>query len=61
MSQKFADKNSTMKAIKFLEKQIKKLMDKVSGQECEDDDPMFTKKHLCGLSCACCEKDLKDI
>jgi len=24
----------------------------------KDEDGMFNKKHLCGFSCACCEKDL---
>ena len=27
----------------------------------QEDDTMFNKKHLCGYSCACCEKGLVDI
>ena len=31
------------------------------GQTTGEDDPMFSKKHLCGFSCACCENNLENL
>ena len=58
----FADKNETKKALKNLEKQLKNLYDlvmsKAQGSGIDEDDAMFSKKHLWGFSCASCEKNL---
>jgi hypothetical protein len=56
-----ADKNETKKALKLLEKQIKNLYDMFMSKqgntiEHHDEDAMFTKKPLGGMSCASCEK-----
>jgi hypothetical protein len=58
-----ADKNDTKKALKLLERQLKNLYDlfmsKGLGATHEnEDDAMFTKKPLGGMSCASCEKDI---
>ena len=57
-----ADKNDTKKALKLLERQLKNLYDLFmsrggAGSDNED-DAMFTKKPLGGMSCASCEKDI---
>jgi len=60
LSKNFADKNETKKALKLLERQLKNLYDlfmSKGGNE-HDEDAMFSKKPLGGLSCASCEKDL---
>lgn len=60
----FADKNDTKKAIKLIERQLKNLYDIVMSRNGEtstnphEDDAMFTKKPLGGMSCASCEKDI---
>lgn len=60
----FADKNDTKKAIKLLERQLKNLYDIVMSRggdasgNANEDDAMFTKKPLGGMSCASCEKDI---
>ncbi len=57
-----ADKNDTKKALKLLERQLKNLYDlfmqKNVQQHDHEDDAMFTKKPLGGMSCASCEKDI---
>jgi len=62
LSKKFADKKDTKKALKLLEKQLKNLYDLFmsSRQHHNDneDDAMFTKKPLGGMSCASCEKNI---
>ena len=30
-------------------------------QGCKDDEAMFNRKHLCGFSCASCEKDVTNL
>ena len=65
LSKKFADKKDTKKALKLLEKQIKNLYDlfmssRNQGGENED-DAMFTKKPLGGMSCASCEKNIVNL
>ena len=63
LNNKFADKADTKKAIRLLERQLKNLYDLFmsKGSNTNDDDAMFNKKHLCGYSCASCEKGLSDI
>jgi len=63
LTKQLADKNDTKKALKLLERQLKNLYDlfmsKGGGHVHEhDDDAMFTKKPLGGMSCASCEKDI---
>lgn len=55
----FADKSDTKKAIKMLEKQMKNLYDLYMNRgstvpHSNEDDAMFTKKPLGGMSCASC-------
>jgi len=63
LSKQFADKAETKKALKLLERQLKNLYDLFmsKGQNPTDEDAMFNKKHLCGYSCASCEKDLVNL
>ena len=60
LTKQFADKAETKKALKLHERQLKNLyslmMSKGGGDH--DEDAMFSKKPLGGLSCASCEKDL---
>ncbi len=63
LTKQLADKNDTKKALKLLERQLKNLYDlfmaKGTGHTHEnEDDAMFTKKPLGGMSCASCEKDI---
>jgi len=66
LTKQLADKNDTKKALKLLERQLKNLYDLLmtrgtnSGghQHGNEDDAMFTKKPLGGMSCASCEKDI---
>lgn len=62
-TKQFADKAETKKALKLLERQLKNLYDLFmsKGQNPTDEDAMFNKKHLCGYSCASCEKDLVNL
>lgn len=66
LTKQFADKVETKKALKLLERQLKNLYDLImskglgSGNP-TDEDAMFNKKHLCGYSCASCEKDLVNL
>lgn len=63
LTSKFADKGETKKALKLLERQVKNLYDLYmsKGNGAQDEDAMFNKKHLCGYSCASCEKDLVNL
>lgn len=61
LTKQFADKNETKKALKLLERQLKNLYDlfmSKGGAHENEDDAMFTKKPLGGMSCASCEKDI---
>ena len=60
LTKQFADKAETKKALKLLERQLKNLYDlfMAQGKTGNDDDAMFSKKPLGGVSCASCEKDL---
>ena len=63
-TKQFADKNDTKKALKLMERQLKNLYDLVMSKSGaththeNEDDAMFTKKPLGGMSCASCEKDI---
>jgi hypothetical protein len=63
LTKQFADKAETKKALKLLERQLKNLYDLFmsKGANPTDEDAMFNKKHLCGYSCASCEKDLVNL
>ena len=61
LTKQLADKNDTKKALKMLERQLKNLYDLFmsrGGHGENEDDAMFTKKPLGGMSCASCEKDI---
>ena len=61
LTKQLADKNDTKKALKLLERQLKNLYDLFlsrAGHNENEDDAMFTKKPLGGMSCASCEKDI---
>lgn len=63
LTKQLADKNDTKKALKLLERQLKNLYDlfmSLRGGHAHEneDDAMFTKKPLGGMSCASCEKDI---
>ena len=60
LTKQFADKNETKRALKLLERQLKNLYDLFmsKGGGSNEEDAMFSKKPLGGLSCASCEKDL---
>lgn len=62
LTKQLADKNDTKKALKILEKQLKNLyelfMQRGGHTHDNEDDAMFTKKPLGGMSCASCEKDI---
>lgn len=64
LTKQFADKGDTRKALKIHEKQFQNLynliMTKGGGGENEE-DAMFSKKPLGGMSCASCEKGLVDM
>lgn len=61
LTKQFADKAETKKALKLHERQLKNLyslMMSKGGHGENEEDAMFSKKPLGGLSCASCEKDL---
>ena len=65
LQKQFADKAETKKALKLLDRNLKNLYDlvmqKLQGKTDNEDDAMFTKKPLQGLSCASCEKDVTNL
>ena len=65
LTKQLADKNDTKKALKLLERQLKNLYDvflsRAGGGHENEDDAMFTKKPLGGMSCASCEKDIVNL
>lgn len=65
MSKQFAGKDETRKALKMHEKQLQNLynliMQRCGGGNENEEDAMFSKKPLGGLSCASCEKGLVDM
>jgi hypothetical protein len=61
---RFADKKDTNKRLSNIEKQIKNLFDLLMSQESHrqtEEDAMFTKKPLGGVSCASCAKDITNL
>lgn len=56
LTKQLADKNDTKKALKLLERQLKNLYELLMsrGHGDNEDDAMFTKKPLGGMSCASC-------
>ena len=65
LSKQFAGKDETRKALKMHEKQLQNLynliMQRCGGGGENEEDAMFSKKPLGGLSCASCEKGLIDM
>src|ERR1035437_7743679 len=65
LTKQLADKNDTKKALKLLERQLKNLYDLFMSSRSHvnenEDDAMFTKKPLGGMSCASCEKDILNL
>lgn len=64
LTKQLADKNDTKKALKLLERQLKNLYDLFMSRGApgeNEDDAMFTKKPLGGMSCASCEKDIVNL
>ena len=64
LTKQFADKADTRKALKIHEKQFQNLYNLImskGGQGENEEDAMFSKKPLGGLSCASCEKGLVDM
>lgn len=65
LSKQFAGKDETRKALKMHEKQLQNLynliMQRCGGAQENEEDAMFSKKPLGGLSCASCEKGLVDM
>jgi hypothetical protein len=61
---RFADKKDTLKRLLAIEKQVKTLYEMLMTQEshrANEDDAMFTKKPLGGVSCASCEKNITNL
>ena len=64
LTKQLADKNDTKKALKLLERQLKNLYDLFMSRGTHhenEDDAMFTKKPLGGLSCASCERNITNL
>ena len=63
LTKQFADKADTRKALKIHEKQFQNLYNLIMSKNGGDneEDAMFSKKPLGGLSCASCEKGLVDM
>ena len=64
LTKQFADKGDTRKALKIHEKQFQNLYNLImskGGTGENEEDAMFSKKPLGGLSCASCEKGLIDM
>lgn len=63
LTKQFADKADTRKALKIHEKQFQNLYNLImsKGGGDNEEDAMFSKKPLGGLSCASCEKGLIDM
>ena len=63
LTKQFADKADTRKALKIHEKQFQNLYNLImsKGGHENEEDAMFSKKPLGGLSCASCEKGLVDM
>ena len=62
-NKKFADKNETTNNFKYLEDQIKKILDMLSKKDTinEADNWLLAKKPISGYSCAACESYIGDL
>ena len=60
MGKRFADKNDTKKALKYLEKLIKEYIHQ-PPLKADGSDAMFARKPLGGWSCASCAKALEKL
>ena len=58
---KFSDKNDTSKNIKFLDTQIKHIIDVYIKKIEKGDNWLIAKKPIAGYSCASCESYLGDL
>lgn len=58
---KFADKNDTAKNIKYLDTQIKQIIDVYIKKMEKGDNWLIAKKPLGGYSCASCERYLGEL
>lgn len=60
LTKQLADKAETKKNLKMLEKQLRNLIDIFAQKQSnpDEDNAMFSKKPLGGISCASCEKNL---
>ena len=60
---KFADKNETTNNFRYLEDQIKKILDMLSKKDSinEADNWLLAKKPLGGYNCAACESNIPDL
>ena len=65
LTKQFADKGETRKALKMHEKQLQNVynivLTRCGGGGDQEEDAMFMKKPLKGLSCASCEKGLENM
>ena len=65
LTKQFADKGETRKALKMHEKQLQNVynivLTRCGGGNDQEEDAMFMKKPLKGLSCASCEKGLENM
>ena len=64
LTKQFADKAETRKALKIHEKQLQNLYNLMVSKGTtgeNNEDAMFSKKPLGGMSCASCEKGLIDM
>ena len=59
----FANKDDVMKRFALINKKIKEILDLLAkqGNNPNEDDAMFSKKHLGPMACASCEKNLINI
>lgn len=62
----FADRADTLKRLAALEKNVKSLFELImaqgaGGKRESEEDAMFTKKPLGGLSCASCERNITNL
>ena len=62
-NKKFADKNETANNFKYLEDQIKKILDMLSKKDSQNeaDNWLLAKKPIGGYSCAACESYIGDL
>ena len=60
----FADRNDTLKRLAALENKFKSIMEMIMAKNnphASEEDAMFTKKPLGGISCASCERNITNL